>query len=179
MRLKTILLSLMLVGFFTGCSTLNDIRNNKNIKSYGEPKTPHERHRDRHGKFFGEDTFKWSSKKAKEAAGGGAIGVNAFLWRASLDTISFMPLSSADPFGGVIITDWYSLPENVNERNKINIKIVGRELRASAIKVNIFRQGKNQSGEWVTLKVEPENMTKIEDAILTRARELRIADVRD
>ena len=106
---------------------------------------------------------------------GGDIGVNAFLWRASLDTISFMPVNSADPFGGVIITDWHSSAEAPNERFKLNIYILGRALRADGIRVAVFRQVFNRNGLWVDAEIPQKNKTKIEDAILTRARQLRSA----
>ena len=107
------------------------------------------------------------------SSSGGDIGVNAFLWRASLDTISFMPVNSADPFGGVIITDWHSSSEAPNERFKLNIYILGRALRADGIRVAVFRQVFTRNGLWVDARVPQENKTKIEDAILTRARQLR------
>jgi hypothetical protein len=102
------------------------------------------------------------------------LGVNSYLWHATLDTLSFMPLASADPFGGVIITDWYSAPGDSNERMKITIYILDRRLRADGIKIAVFRQTK--SGEvWADAQVNPETAAKLEDAILSRARELRLA----
>ncbi|HJN24050.1 MAG TPA: DUF3576 domain-containing protein [Rhodospirillales bacterium] len=101
-----------------------------------------------------------------------SIGVNSFLWRASLDAISFMPVTSADPFGGVIITDWYSPSETPNERFKLNVYILGRALRADGIRVAVFHQ--LQSGnDWRDIAIESKVGTKVEDAILTRARQLR------
>ncbi len=102
------------------------------------------------------------------------LGVNRYLWHATLDTLSFMPLSSADPFGGVVITDWYSAPENPNERMKLTIYILDRRLRADGIRVAAFRQTRSDGG-WVDAQVNTETPTKLEDAILTRARELRLA----
>ena len=102
----------------------------------------------------------------------GALGVNSFLWRASLDTISFMPVNSADPFGGVIITDWYSLSVAPQERFKLNIYILGRALRADGLRVAVFRQVKSGSG-WQDASVPSDTQIKVEDAILTRARQLR------
>ena len=114
----------------------------------------------------------------KSSGGGGSgIGVNSFLWRASLDTISFMPLSSADPFDGVIITDWYSPPEAPRERIKLNVYILGRELRADGLRVSLFRQAR-ASQLWQEAKVDPKTVREIENAILKRARELRIANLR-
>ncbi len=112
-------------------------------------------------------------KKRKVDPGGGGIGVNSFLWRASLDTISFMPVNSADPFGGVIITDWHSQAESPSERFKMNVYILGRSLRADGVRVAVFRQVKGQSGGWLDASVPKETGTRIEDAILTKARRLR------
>jgi len=108
-------------------------------------------------------------------SGGGGIGVNSFLWRASLDTISFMPLASADPFGGVIITDWYQDPQAVGERFKATIYILDRRLRADGVKVALFRQTHDAKGGWVDTAVDTETAIKIENAILVRARQLRIS----
>jgi hypothetical protein len=102
------------------------------------------------------------------------LGVNSYLWHASLDTLAFMPLSSADPFGGVIITDWYSAPDDTNERMKVTVYILDRRLRADGLKIAVFRQ--TRSGTvWVDATVNPDTAVRLEDAILTRARELRLA----
>jgi hypothetical protein len=113
----------------------------------------------------------------KPEGGGGGIGVNSYLWRASLDTISFMPLSSADPFGGVIITDWYTPPEVLRERFKVNVYILGRVLRADGLRATVFRQRQDLFGNWVDAEVDQQTPIDLEDAILTRARQLRIAAV--
>ena len=102
------------------------------------------------------------------------LGVNSYLWHASLDTLSFMPLASADPFGGVIITDWYSAPQAPDERLKVTIYILDRRLRADGLKLAVFRQTRNGSG-WIDAAVNNDTAIKLEDAILTRARELRLA----
>ena len=104
---------------------------------------------------------------------GGALGVNSFLWRASVDTISFMPVNSADPFGGVIITDWHSSTEAPSERFKLNVYILGRALRADGVRVAVFRQVQDRRGAWKDAGVPEETRIKIEDAILFRARQLR------
>jgi hypothetical protein len=104
---------------------------------------------------------------------GGGIGVNGFLWRATLDTVSFMPISSADPFGGVVITDWYAMPETPQERFKMNVYILGRALRADGVRVAVFRQVQDQLGGWQDAAVPDATNTRVEDAILTRARQLR------
>ncbi len=105
---------------------------------------------------------------------GGRIGVNSFLWRASLDTLSFMPIASADPFGGVILTDWYSPPETPQERFKVNLYILGRQLRSDGLRVSVFRQQRDDAG-WSDAPTIDNTATQLEDTILTRARQLRIA----
>jgi Domain of unknown function (DUF3576) len=102
------------------------------------------------------------------------LGVNSYLWHATLDTLSFIPLASADPFGGVIITEWYSAPEAPNERMKVTVYILDRALRADGIKVAVFRQTRATEG-WADAPVNADTARKLEDAILTRARELRLA----
>lgn len=114
----------------------------------------------------------------KSGQQGPSIGVNSFLWRASLDTIAFMPLASADPFGGVIITDWYSAPAAPNERFKLTVYILASTLRADAVKVSVFRQTRPTAGSaWVDATAEANMATQIENSILTRARQLRTAAV--
>ncbi len=107
----------------------------------------------------------------------GAVAVNAFLWRASLDTIAFMPLASVDPFGGVIITDWYGPPETPEERFKVNVYILGRTLRADGLRVSVFRQTRDTVGGWQDAAVGVKVPTEFENAILSRARNLRLRAV--
>ena len=109
----------------------------------------------------------------ESTSGGGALGVNSYLWRATLDTISFMPVTSADPFGGVIITDWHSPNQTPSERFKLNVYILGRALRADGVRVAVFRQVQDQTGIWRDSELPGQTSTSIEDAILTRARQLR------
>ena len=108
------------------------------------------------------------------STGGAGIGVNAYLWRGALDTLSFMPLSSADPFGGVIITDWYQPPAVNGERFKATAYILGRQLRADGVRVSLFRQVQ-QNGQWIDAPVAPSTSSQVEDKVLARARELRAA----
>ncbi len=103
------------------------------------------------------------------------VGVNSYLWHASLDTLAFMPLVSADPFGGTIITDWYAPPQTPEERFKATVYILDKTLRADALRVSVFRQTKD-NGNWVDATVDPATAGKVENAILTRARQLRLAD---
>jgi hypothetical protein len=113
-------------------------------------------------------------KDADVGAGGGGtgIGVNAFLWRGALDTIAFMPLASADPFGGVIITDWYTPPGTAGERFKATIYILSRDLRSDGVRVNIYRQVL-QNGQWVDATVSDTTVGEIENKVLARARHMR------
>jgi hypothetical protein len=101
-----------------------------------------------------------------------AIGVNAYLWRASIDTVSFAPLLQADANSGVIITDWYTHPNSPGERVKLTVTILDQDLRADALRVAASRQI-NQSGVWVDAPVAAATVQKLEDIILTRARDLR------
>ncbi len=103
------------------------------------------------------------------------IGVNSFLWRAALETIEFMPLTSADPYGGVIITGWHSESSAPDERFKATVYILDTRLRADAIKVSIFKQTLDANGRWLDADVDPDTEVQIENAILTRARELKIS----
>ena len=100
------------------------------------------------------------------------IGVNAYLWRAALETVSFAQLMQADSAGGVIVTDWYSRPENPGERVKLTVTILDTDLRADALRVAASRQV-NQGGNWVDAPVQAATVQKLEDIILTKARELR------
>ena len=119
------------------------------------------------GSIFGDDSNSNSS-------GVGGLAVNGYLWRASLDTISFFPLAQADAFGGVIVTEWYSLPGVENERHKVTIYILNRELRADGVRVSTFKQVRDATGGWVEAPVTEGVATQIENAILARARQLRV-----
>lgn len=100
------------------------------------------------------------------------IGVNAYLWRASLETLSFMPLVQTDSNGGVIVTDWYANPKNPAERMKVTVSILDQDLRADALSVAASRQV-SQNGNWVDAPVQAATVQKLEDIILTKARDLR------
>ena len=101
-----------------------------------------------------------------------SIGVNSYLWRASLETLSFMPLTQADSAGGVIVTDWYSNPSNPSERVKVSVSILDQDLRADALRVAASREVL-QGGAWVAAPVQAATVQKLEDIILTKARDLR------
>lgn len=126
------------------------------------------------GQSLGSKLF---GKEDEAAASGGGIGVNSFLWRASLDTVAFLPVASADPFGGVILTDWYENPDVPGERFKINVYILDKQLRADGIRVAVFKQALDKKTGWHDVKVPADMASNIENAILTRARELRIVQL--
>lgn len=100
------------------------------------------------------------------------IGVNAYLWRASLDTLSFMPFLSADQQSGSIVSDWKVNPSDSNERTKVDVFIVGSELRADALNVNVHRETL-QNGTWTSIEPRPQAAAQIVTAILVQARLLR------
>ena len=132
------------------------------------------------GSILGDSSLVFGNAKNKpgdSGTGGGALGVNAYLWRGALDTLSFMPLASADPFGGVIITDWYSPPDTPDERFKVNVFILGRDLRADGVRASVFHQKKDVAGQWNEAAVDANTATDLENAILTRARQIRLSAV--
>ena len=116
--------------------------------------------------------------EAKTPVQAQSIGVNSFLWRASLDTLAFMPLLNADPWGGVINYDWYANPQTPNERFKATVFILDSRLRADALNVSITKQVKTEAGEWTAAPVAAQTETDLENAILTKARQLNLARTR-
>ncbi len=137
--------------------------------------------RERFGSVVGNEggftLFSLGGRRDRQDGGGvgGGIGVNAFIWQAALDTIDFIPLASADPFGGLIITDWYQSVDAPDERFKLHVQIRDSALRADAVRVSVFRQVRSEQGDWLDAPVEATTARSIEDHILTRARELRVA----
>ncbi len=168
------LLCIPLIAALAACSTIE-------IEQAPRPTSQRERGEgEGQSKIFGKDglTLFGGKSETDSGGGGGGIGVNSYLWRASLDTLSFMPLSSADPFGGVIITDWYSPPESPLERFKMTVYILDRRLRADALKVAVFRQSRvARNAGWNDSEVASATPIELEDAILSRARELRVASI--
>lgn len=110
---------------------------------------------------------------------GQATTVNRYLWAASLETLDFLPVFSADPIAGLIITDWYTNPEAPNERFKTTVYILDNALRADALRVSVFRQERGEDAEWTDAAVNPATAREIENAILTRARQLRLNVIDD
>ena len=124
----------------------------------------------------GSGGFLGMGKKAPVAQPG--IGVNSYLWRAALDTVAFMPLASADPYGGVIITDWYTNPEKPDERFKVTVYILDTRLRADGLTVSVFKQLKGADGNWTDSTTSNQTQVDFENAILTKARQLRLSNIR-
>jgi hypothetical protein len=164
LRFRPVLLVLLLATGLSACGPSRYVQEDE----YND-----ERYRGPSGTLFGDTGMVLGiGGKNGKADEGGALGVNAYLWRGALDTLSFMPLASADPFGGVIITDWYEPPAAGGERFKATAYILGRQLRADGVRVTIFRQVL-QSGRWVDAPVSQATVGEIENKVLSRARELR------
>jgi Domain of unknown function (DUF3576) len=115
---------------------------------------------------------------ANNADSAASIGVNGYLWRATLDTLKFLPLASADPYGGVIITDWYANPEAPNERLKVTVYILDARLRADGLNVAVFKQNKGADGQWIDAPSASQTETDLENAILTKARQLKLSNIK-
>ena len=128
--------------------------------------------------IFGSSTANTSTASSADVSPeeNGALGVNAYLWRASLDTLSFLPLVSADPYGGVIITDWYANPDKKDERVKATVYILDTRLRADGVSAAVFRETL-ANGVWTTASVNPETNVALENAILAKARQLRLSSI--
>ena len=175
-RLLAVLTFGLIATSLAGCGGTREMQPNEyNDPLYAGPK----------GSLIGDDSNGGSggamitlgTAKNKSSSGDvSGIAVNAYLWRGALDTLSFMPLASADPFGGVIITDWYSPAGTTGERFKATAYILGRELRADAVRVAVFHQI-SKGGQWVDAPVSVATQTELEDKVLTRARELRAQSV--
>ncbi len=159
----------LMLGILTACEGM-DISGPDTFKRGNDKWQERDRERE---SVFGKGGLTFGGDEEKRGSQGTGIGVNAYLWRATLDTISFMPLASADPFGGVVLTDWHSPSATNNERFKLNVYILGQALRADGIRVAAFRQMKNATNEWQAIPMDPKAVTDIENAILTRARQLR------
>ena len=126
------------------------------------------------GGLFGKKGISLSGVGDDQQVAAMGMPINPYLWRASLESISFMPLSSADPFGGIIITEWYNDEKNLNERCKVNIFIKGAELTTNNLKASIFCQQK-ESGSWIDTNVDNDKNIDFENAILEKAKKLRLA----
>jgi hypothetical protein len=170
-RLNVVLVIMMTGVVLAGCSGAKPNPTDPGYMGYQGPENGNMPE----GSVLGDSALVFGTAKNKpsdNSTGGGTLGVNAYLWRGALDTLSFMPLASADPFGGVIITDWYTPPTSAGERFKATAYILGRELRSDGVRVTIFRQVL-QNGQWVDTGVSPVTVGEIENKVLSRARELR------
>jgi hypothetical protein len=125
--------------------------------------------------IFGSSTANTATSSSQDIGPeeNGALGVNAYLWRATLDTLSFLPLASADPYGGVVITDWYANPAKADERLKATVYILDTRLRADGVSAAVFRETL-VSGAWVPASTSPDTNIALENAILAKARQLRL-----
>jgi hypothetical protein len=128
------------------------------------------------GQVYGSGGFH-IGRPHSSAGGAPTIGVNGYLWRATLDTLAFMPLASADPYGGVVITEWYANPEKPDERFKCTVYILDTRLRADGLNVTVFKQVRDASGAWIDAAASDQTAIDIENSILTRARQLRLSNV--
>jgi hypothetical protein len=166
---KTTLLSSILALFIvTGCETTVE-------KADANP-TPHDMKKGE-GLFSGKsgnllDAFR-GEKEASGVTGGASMTINPYLWRAALESISFMPLQQSDSTGGLLITDWYSNPDDASERMKVNVYILGLKLSPQSLKVAVFKQ-EFQNNQWVDIEVSPKTARQLEDIILTNARILKV-----
>lgn len=152
----------------------NDIRA---ARDTAYPQADIDRQRSRLGKLTGDEGLLSLGGAGDDDGTGGnnPLGVNSFLWRATLDTLAFLPIVSPDPFGGVITTDWYEDPEARGERYKVNALILDRKLSASSLKITVFRQERNAKTQaWEDAAVDPSMGRKLEDTVLTRARQMRV-----
>lgn len=166
LMLCSLLGSLLLIP---GCGE-NKYQGKKNYK----PRTKEQRETDKVGYLFEEPLF--TTKKKTTGGERYGVGANVYLWRAALDALSFLPKKNTDPFGGTIFTEWYVDDLTPDERIKVDVYILGRELRSDAIKVSLFKQKRTKDGSWVHTVIQDETKNKLEEAILTRARELRLED---
>ena len=169
MMLKNLILSFLPTVLLMACTGFTP-----NKQELGPVKDDLDRRAEEMGKLGGGDGLLNEMLRGRQDSGGGTgIGVNAYLWQASLDTLSFMPLASADSFGGIIITDWYSPPETPQNRYKVTIYIIGRELRSDALRITSFKQ-RLTGNDWIDIGDQTRVNRQLEDAILTRARQMRM-----
>jgi len=169
-EIKTIII-LSILAILVGCSKDLDVQ-----AQY--PKSQEDERRARSGKLTGEGGLKLFGGSSDDKGGSGSgpnvgIGINSYLWRATLDTLSFMPLDIADPFGGVVTTDWYEDSEAKGERFKVNVLILDQTLHANALKVSVFKQNR-VNGEWRDAKPNQKLIIDLENKILTSARNYKV-----
>lgn len=165
---KTILITLLALFVVTGCETT--------IEKADVNPTPTDMKRGE-GMFSGKTGNLLDAFRGENGSNGGAsaaaMTINPYLWRASLEAISFMPLAQSDSTGGLLITDWYSNPDNASERMKVNVYVLGLKLNPQSLKVTVFKQEFNKT-QWEDIAVSPKTARQLEDIILTNARILKV-----
>ena len=169
MSRKNILITSALLLILEGCG--GDLSPTPN-----QPPVPMGRNESRkkdYGNLFGDDFLLFGGPKKPGEPGMATANVNTFIWRASLDTLSFMPLSSADAVGGVIVTDWYTAPNTPHERIKVTVYVTSLQLRADAVRATIYKQILKGSA-WVNVPADSASATEMENIILSKARQLRV-----
>lgn len=165
--MKKLLLAMACIFTISACSGIET--------QAPDTKSAEEMREETRGKLTGDEGLILAGKRKDDGASASPLGVNSYLWRATLDTLSFMPFHSADPFGGTIITEWYEDPETTGERFKVNALILDKTLRADGVKITLFKQIKDKQGNWKDQKVDTKLARTLEETILTRARELKIS----
>lgn len=161
----------------TGCQSSQEAKPDSASGTGSQfPGTREEQRREHVGKLGGGDgLFSFGGSNKEDSGPASGIMVNSYAWRASLDTLSFMPLVSADPFGGVIITDWYEDPSARGERFKMTVIMMSKTLRSDAVKLTVFKQRYDDKTGWQDVPVSDKVSRDLENKILTRARQLRVA----
>lgn len=171
---------LVVAGLAAGCSSNQRPQEDTAVLRPG-PKNQYDPKRD--VSVFGDQGVSVGTLKSGRAGGilgegeQGRLPVNKYMWQATLDTLSFLPLASTDPFTGVVATDWGATPEAPGERFKVTAFIVSPVLSAASLKVAVYRETRNADGIWLPAQVSPDTARRLEDAILTRARQIRIAEL--
>jgi len=159
---KQALLVMLITGFVAGCGTFKLEKDAENVKERGGFSSGF-------GLFGGGDATQTLNSEQE-------LGVNGYIWQATLDALSFMPMTSADPIGGIVITDWYQSKGAPKERFKVTVYILDKNLRADGIRVSAFKQELTSNG-WQDVTMSPQVAIKLENAILSRARELHILNL--
>ncbi len=173
--MKPTLLFLVLSCALVSCAQNQETTSKEAKELHGPPMGRQEERKENFGKILGDDAFRIDLARGNPSNGSGMMGVNPHLWKASFETVHFIPLVSSDAVGGVIITDWYTSPNAPNERLKITIRIIGTELKTDALSVSVFKQIKSTKQEWAPAQADEKLARDFEDVILSRARDIRIA----
>ena len=164
------LFSILLISILSGCASSFNMPDWLDAETSRERAAEREEKKDDGPKGKIQNNFNLLGSDVKNA--GTKIGVNSLLWRASLDTVSFMPLQQADPYGGIIMTEWYTNPDKANERYKIVIYILDTRLRADAVRVSFFMQ-QLINNEWTNVTTNDDTRITLENSILTKARQFK------